>query len=31
MNAYYPYFNEEDSDLTYEPIQTLRSIKPVCN
>lgn len=30
VNAYYLYFNEEDSDLTYEPIQTLRSIRPVC-
>ena len=31
VNAYYLYFNEEDSDLTYEPIQTLRSIRPVYN
>lgn len=31
VNAYYLYFNEEDSDLTYEPIQTLRSIRPVCD
>lgn len=31
VNAYYLYFNEEDSDLTYEPIQTLCSIRPVCN
>lgn len=22
--------NEEDSDLTYEPILTLRSIRPIC-
>lgn len=30
LNAYYLYFNEEDSDLTYEPILTLRSIRPIC-
>jgi serine/threonine protein kinase len=30
LNACYLYFNEEDSDLTYEPILTLRSIRPVC-
>ena len=30
LNAYYLYFNEEDSDLTYEPVLTLRSIRPVC-
>ena len=30
LNAYYLYFNEEDSDLTYEPVLTLRSIRPIC-
>ena len=30
LNAYYLYFNDEDSDLTYEPVLTLRSIRPVC-
>lgn len=29
-NAYYLYFNEEDSDLEYEPLLTLRTIRPVC-
>lgn len=30
LNAYYLYFNEDDSDLTYESIFTLRSIRPIC-
>lgn len=30
LNAYYLYFNEEDSDLTYEPVLTLRSVRPIC-
>ena len=29
-NAYYLYFNEEDSDLEYEPVLTMRTIRPVC-
>lgn len=29
--AYYLYFNSEDSELAYEPIATLRSIRPICD
>ena len=28
--AYYLHFNNEDADLSYEPLLTLRSIRPVC-
>lgn len=29
LNAYYLYFNDKDSDIQYEPISTLRTIRPV--
>lgn len=30
-NAYYLYFNDENSDIGYESAMTMRSIRPVCD